>query len=665
MAAATAAKRLFEFGTPLLKAAYQRTLAAFPEFKSGVPSDGRYVMGGFGALGTPSSFHNEHVRVYRQWCHALLVEHLFRDFIRMMDDPTTVRLEQIMDRMMHRKAGDVGPNEAWHRDEAPAALNGDIILGGWINLSDGDQSFHYVPGTHNRSFRERGRSGFNKIRKEDYADCKSKSEIAVVRPGDIIVFFEDVIHSTVGKASRVDNIRLFLGWRLTRSSDPLIPNMRELLDQQAVMPLKSGQTPPMFANLHWTNHRAKLSAWAENLHPACTEFKMVRSGLAAGTVLRVPKRHMASLGAMGFIKFENYGYDERSIYYPGTSWRLLKPGTSPSVYSMLSVPMMAQTCKVPKALTSTESTCDQSTPRVWTFEKHTDNLEAVPRNACQCFSAKEHNELTFVERGHVSGVETRCASSVRAASTQYYQDTCFYECSSICANACILFTDGHTLRPTPQFKAFSIGSYQNSVTDEMGLFLSDDPMAGDGKFEHSLTACHTCSPLGESFVFISIDKESITREAAKVVLMLLEVEVVPTIIYENALYEASRAVDLVTQLTSASPTQKPRNVLDLQLHPRVTQASQGQDLQARQEITAAPQLPQEQTTLMGADGMTPAYSSFTGSAQPVSSGESEFKRPKASSIEDSLKLLQEQRKREIETASTAGPRRELPPPQAV
>lgn len=253
---------------------FRTTLAAMPEFKhgkamlnfgSGQPHSSfrgkpvPFVGGGFSALGNPSSFHNMFVRNIRQRAHACVLKAVFGEMLQ--QDPE-LKFEQVIDRMMFRRAGQSASAESWHRDESKHAKQGDNIFGGWINLDTFDQKFSGVP----RSHTEVGllNRGFATIPKSRHADLKRRKQSITIPPGHIFIFYERMVHEVVGKKLRVDQHRLFLGWRTTYQTAPLTPKLEEILDRQAVVPIKSGQIPPMYPALYWTNWRDRiLMPWSD------------------------------------------------------------------------------------------------------------------------------------------------------------------------------------------------------------------------------------------------------------------------------------------------------------------------------------------------------------------------------------------------------------------
>lgn len=259
---------------PLLRGQFRATLAAMPEFKYGEAMlrfgsqeahssfNGKpvpFVGGGFSALGNPSSFHNKLVRELRQRAHRCVFDAVFKE---MLEQDSELKFEQVIDRMMFRRAGQSPSSESWHRDESKFAKQGDNIFGGWINLDSFDQYFSGVPGSHlevglmNR--------GFATIPRSRHAELKRKRHVVAIPPGHIFIFYERMVHEVVSKKLKVDQHRLFLGWRTTYQSDSLTPNLDDLLERQAVVPIKSGQIPPMYPALYWTNWRDKiLKPWSD------------------------------------------------------------------------------------------------------------------------------------------------------------------------------------------------------------------------------------------------------------------------------------------------------------------------------------------------------------------------------------------------------------------
>jgi hypothetical protein len=291
----------------------------FPEYipnkkLDGVPNP--YVMGGFSALCNPASFHNPFVRKMRM-CALRSVLPFFSEYTNKLGNKKQWKLEQVVDRMLFRPKGISATSESWHRDEAALALDSDKIFGGWWNFDDTDQHFSCVPGTHKGV---RGHSGFAAIKNKKDKDNYTKNKFKVViPPGHIMVFYEHLIHEVLGKKSKQDMYRLFLGWRVTKSKESLYP-LETRLDDQAVMPLKSNQIPPMYATLHWTNWRPKIVAFSRNLKPICIESRRVMSGKDKGKTYDIVQRNMQSLKDYKLKLYKPYSKNEIDLLKPSTNW---------------------------------------------------------------------------------------------------------------------------------------------------------------------------------------------------------------------------------------------------------------------------------------------------------------------------------------------------------
>jgi hypothetical protein len=302
------------------------TVANFPEYKHGATE---FVGGGFYAFGNPASFHNTSVRKLRQWAQSTAVSTVWRPYTRRYMEGA--KLEQCIDRMMVRPAGKAPSAEAWHRDEATGLAAGDRVFGGWINLDDHNQKFHCVAGTHKGANTHGG--GFAKIKKEQHASMRADCVTVQIPPGHMLIFYEHIVHEVVSTKLKRSMYRLFTGWRLTHSDHPLHPNtatgLRTMLDNQAVMQLKSGQDSRMWPVLYWTNWRGKLVAFSEGnikdeilIHRAIKDKKSKNFGETYHIVPEV----MRSLAELGLPKYPAYRAEEVAMHLPRRSWKVLAPG---------------------------------------------------------------------------------------------------------------------------------------------------------------------------------------------------------------------------------------------------------------------------------------------------------------------------------------------------
>jgi hypothetical protein len=301
-----------------LRERFDAAVRGFPEFAAGTRL---FVLGGFGALGNASSFHNMFARDLRAKIHRLLAP-----FFGKLCPSKDWKLEQVYDRMMFRLAGLSPSAEAWHRDECPGADDEDLVFGGWMNLDMLPQTFSCVKGTHVRTTaHEPGvASGFAPIHKSLRAGMTAAKSTVTVPPGCILIFYEHLVHEVVATKRKYDSRRMFLGWRLTRSDEPL-GGTNELMckiSSQAPVPLKSAQQPPMHAKLHWVNWRGKLVTFSENFvdNAGLFETRVVGSGQAKGESYRLVKRFLPSLRELGMPMYPDYTSEEVSIHVPRKEW---------------------------------------------------------------------------------------------------------------------------------------------------------------------------------------------------------------------------------------------------------------------------------------------------------------------------------------------------------
>lgn len=282
-------------------------IVSFPEFTPECTD--RRPLGGFGAFNNPSSFHCPSVRCLRR-----IAYHIISPVLQGLKPDESYHKEMIIDRLMVRPAGVAPSAETWHRDEAPLAHDTDIILGGWINLDDRDQVFSCVPGTHDVVS---GHSGFGLIKDKSAIALYNQQRVhVVIPPGHMLIFNEKLIHEVLAKRQKHACYRLFTSWRLTKSLEPLHDNLDEMLDKQAAVTIKSGQQPPMWAKLHWTNWVDKLEEYSKSFVPICREEATVKSGPKAGRVVSRVVRHMKSLVEYGMPTYSPYSPEERSMYKP-------------------------------------------------------------------------------------------------------------------------------------------------------------------------------------------------------------------------------------------------------------------------------------------------------------------------------------------------------------
>ena len=194
------------------------------------------------------------------------------------------------------------------------------MLGGWLNCSATYvQSFSCVPGSHATT---RARNGFGLVKDPaEVAACNAQRTLVQVPPGAILVFNEELLHQVLGaKAAAHPVKRLFLGWRLTRDTEPMQGRsaIEAAIRDQAPFQIKDGSMPRMWARQPWVFQRGRenIARFSRHVHPSCLVDRMVKSGQRKGDVFRVCREELPSLQQLGLAKYPEYTARERAVFFP-------------------------------------------------------------------------------------------------------------------------------------------------------------------------------------------------------------------------------------------------------------------------------------------------------------------------------------------------------------
>lgn len=273
---------------------FQYAMTQFPEYLH--TPDTIYVLGGFGAFGNPSSFHHPAVRHLRYNIMSMAIPFFTAAF-------PGYRIEQLFDRTSLRRKGTAPSAELWHRDKSPTP---DTVLGGWVNLDTNQtQYFSCVPGTHNEMVTG---AGFDKFTPEEGRAFKQRKELVACPPGHWIVFNQHLVHEVLSKKAQQDNLRQYIGFRLTHSNQPLFDNTSVFLEQGVPL-LPSGQRPPMYAANHASFFPDMLDSWSEKTFQPICLHETLRGRLRVD-------RFMKSLAGYGLPLYPAYSQDEIAIMMP-------------------------------------------------------------------------------------------------------------------------------------------------------------------------------------------------------------------------------------------------------------------------------------------------------------------------------------------------------------
>tara|TARA_B110000046_G_scaffold108929_1_gene116191 strand:+ start:326 stop:1480 length:1155 start_codon:yes stop_codon:yes gene_type:complete len=296
------------------------------------------VLGGFSAFGHPSSFHHTFAREARE---IMLYEALSNDVLPIINEDGTMRhVETCYDRVLVRRADHVVTTaEPVHRDEAPMARAGDIVLGGWQNLNKREQFFHCCPGTHTEV--GGSNSGYAPIVDPTMkAHYKSLLVKVCIPKGHMLVFYERIVHAVFNSGVQPDpTMRVFCGFRLTDNKSPLFGTETTMkwIDEQAVPRIKSGQWPAVYPSAYSNfpaKHATYLADWSRETfvdkclveHTITSKSQKPETAQWNGHKTRRVKAHMRSLKEYGLPLHREYTESEKAVLFPSKSWSCLHTG---------------------------------------------------------------------------------------------------------------------------------------------------------------------------------------------------------------------------------------------------------------------------------------------------------------------------------------------------
>ncbi len=208
-----------------------------------------------------------------------------------------------------------------HRDAPDNAddFEDDDIFGGWMNTSPHTQYFSCVLKSHVRTDPTQVAIGFAKIPKDKHAALKAASTLVAVPPGHILLFNENIIHQVLGRKFKHAIMRIHMGFAVTDRIRPMVTDIKELLETGAVVPLKSGQVPPTYPKLWWTNWFGKLIEFSAGIqNEQCKETVTRHSTVKGCKRVRsehdgIVKRFLPSLAELN-IPFTAYTAKELALY---------------------------------------------------------------------------------------------------------------------------------------------------------------------------------------------------------------------------------------------------------------------------------------------------------------------------------------------------------------
>lgn len=232
----------------------------------------KFVLGGVGYVPFASLWYDPIVRrVTKKAYETAIKENVFNG---VLDE--TKYISMLPDRPLVRFPGQkVDEKGKWHQDDAANSVEDtDTIYGGWVNLNcDVTQYFKAIPKTHKRGHPifenleqknggKRGYANFTSNTDQKYLKTYWETQVKKlieIPPGHILIFEETLIH-TVFPNPPVDKpiLRLHTSFNVSSSEIPLHDRptqakhrkkrkLRQLFEDQELVPVRSGQNTPMYS----------------------------------------------------------------------------------------------------------------------------------------------------------------------------------------------------------------------------------------------------------------------------------------------------------------------------------------------------------------------------------------------------------------------------------
>lgn len=298
---------------------FKKTELEFREYKHDIEmgtKENPYVLGGFGAYGNASSFHNELVRKIRgdKMKHIPIFGELMRlaEEKGIVKDAKKYKVASFMDRMCKRITGTSTSKESYHKDMIPKARETDFTIGGWIQLSADTSYFSCVPKTHT-FFPAKSQKGF--------AADKNKTcthEIPVPQ-GNIIMFFQNLGHCVHATKRKTDSYRLFSVFLLTTKSSHIY-NYEKVIQENGVPRLASHQCPWLYGPNHGSFWLDKITIpWSGRVFKPILLIKKKKKDGTEYTIVESPMKSLKHYNLKLYPPYKNW---EKQIFVPAQKFTL-------------------------------------------------------------------------------------------------------------------------------------------------------------------------------------------------------------------------------------------------------------------------------------------------------------------------------------------------------
>jgi hypothetical protein len=304
-----------------------------------------FVLGGFQAMGNPSSFHHPERRKFMVALYNYVAPLIAYSVVSEADAGMHYQyLSMIPDRFAVRRTDQQMMSETWHKDKSMTLPQSDqaFLIGGWVNLDkDQDQYFSCIPGDAPR-FREThmyyqsqlnaDKGGFQGEKVENADERSVKVQI----PPYHMILFNELLTHEVAKGptkrkfdSTKNSYRCYIKWYISATDTPYWPAERfsNFLEDQTQIGMSYFQPDaPMYASAHTSTAISTLKSFSDQMIPEVKNFefkekskypgKYVDRFLGQGNSTKVKEGVQREGLRQWGLAFENYTERERAIYIP-------------------------------------------------------------------------------------------------------------------------------------------------------------------------------------------------------------------------------------------------------------------------------------------------------------------------------------------------------------
>lgn len=309
-----------------------------------------FVLGGFQAMGNPSSFHHPErrrlmTRIYN-FVAPLLAEAITNTDQISLADKDYAYLSMIPDRFAVRRSDQQMGAETWHKDKSMKLeqSKNSFLLGGWVNLDKSRaQHFSCIPGdypsiydTHNYYQSQLGVKGGG-FTSENIPNAEQRKVLVEIPPYHMIIFNELLTHEVVKGPSKrkyeesANSYRCYIKWYISSKNTPYWDAERFsnfIEDQTQIGTSYFQPDAAMYATAHVSTAIPSLQAFSQQFIPEVKNFQFKDSQKYAGSYLDrfIGQGNEQKPDAKGTkkrkglkdwgLEFEEYTQSDLSIYIP-------------------------------------------------------------------------------------------------------------------------------------------------------------------------------------------------------------------------------------------------------------------------------------------------------------------------------------------------------------